>query len=347
MARASSGHPQRPIAVAVVRAWNLNPGSVPRKHGAQVAYDYFRIVDLRDVPLPHRAALGGESRRLVSFSDLLPLPPRVLLPSGRCSTQIHGPGPVTGASQLTTVSQPNRNRSAAIRRPNFFLQTVEFWAAAAAAAVSAGLEELVHKRRHDSRRRTLPGFHHVLRLQARLHGSAGLGPAAATGGDSPRPSWNRVLAVGHGPPQAAATLYAIVGVTPQGQVQPLYGREVVYDIGRSYRQVGVPYQEGGLHGFESVRAAARNEPPAAFEGCALPLAVAKLRAWKLGRPAQTATQAPDKRIGLDFVRVERLLQAPQELAVTSQSIRLWREPCSGPVSPPARNHHVTVQSLSR
>ncbi|GLC35577.1 hypothetical protein PLESTM_000339400 [Pleodorina starrii] len=314
MARASSGHPQRPIAVAVVRAWNLNPGSVPRKHGAQVAYDYFRIVDLRDVPLPQRAALGvppfgartSSSRRW--SSGLLLLPP----PSPRGSRSSSTSGGTTAGGGLCPGSTTPRSESRG------GLRLVD------------SADEL-----------------QVLRLQARLHGSAGLGPAAATGGDSPRPSWNRVLAVGHGPPQAAATLYAIVGVTPQGQVQPLYGREVVYDIGRSYRQVGVPYQEGGLHGFESVRAAARNEPPAALEGCALPLAVAKLRAWKLGRPAQTATQAPDKRIGLDFVRVERLLQAPQELAVTSQSIRLWREPCSGPVSPPARNHHVTVQSLSR
>lgn len=55
-----------------------------------------------------------------------------------------------------------------------------------------------------------------------------------------------------------------------------------YDVGTTYRQVGVLLEEGGLHGFTTVRGAVMHEASSRLQRCQLPVAVAELQTWWVG-----------------------------------------------------------------
>lgn len=38
---------------------NLNPRTIPRKHGPKIQYDYFYISDLRNIPATHQPLIAG------------------------------------------------------------------------------------------------------------------------------------------------------------------------------------------------------------------------------------------------------------------------------------------------
>lgn len=160
--------------------------------------------------------------------------------------------------------------------------------------------------------------------EARLRSSAGLGLVAREG--EPRRPLNQVdsTAPAGDPPATAVTLYMLVGVARRGRVCPLSDTGTAYDLGTSYRQVGVSADEGALHGWSSVQGAVRYETTGNVERCKLPVAVAELKAWNLGMRGGPVTYPPSKRVGLDFAHITRILPVPEELAA-AVACGLWHQ----------------------
>ncbi|KAG2443787.1 hypothetical protein HXX76_002130 [Chlamydomonas incerta] len=299
---------QLPVAIAVVKAWNLNPRTIPRKHGPKIQYDYFCISDLRNIPATRTVAAEYAT---AGVRHARPAPPSP--GGGATAADPRPPAAATTAAQtpvepeMTLAERETANLADSVAEQQAALRRSVGLGSYAVAATGAPRQSLSV-------------------VQAPVKGPAGLGlHGSGVGGSEPQQA----------EPDSALTLYMVVEVTPRGQVRALHRSDAVYDCGSVYSQAGVSFEEGGLHGFPCLDEAVGAEPPQLMERSRLPLAVAELRAWgsqaagHSGAAARAAAPVaaaapPGQRLGLQFARVARLHEVPPELCMDMPAILLWR-----------------------
>ncbi|KAG2436612.1 hypothetical protein HYH02_011547 [Chlamydomonas schloesseri] len=323
---------QLPVAIAVVKAWNLNPRTIPRKHGPKIQYDYFCINDLRNIPATHQPLIADATAGVRHAKAAAPPSP-----SGGAATAAAaaaGPagtatGPQAEAAQtapeteMTLAEHETANLADSVAEQQAALRRSAGLGAFAVAASAAPRQSLS-----------------VVQAPAKgpaglgLSGSSGVGLGGGGGGAQQQQQQQQSAE-----PESALTQYMVVEVTPRGQVRALHRSDAVYDVGPVYSQAKVAFEEGGLHGFACLDEAVAGEPPQLLEHSRLPLAVAELRAWNGHTPAGHGGSAggqpaaavppppppPGQRWGLQFARVVRLHEVPPELCMDIPAVMLWRE----------------------